>query len=199
GSVTTYKGTGAAEKTLVEPAAFFEDGVNFGRIPPGKVLTANYSVRVLSDVPDGTFIWSVASFKANELSEPQTQSAWALVVIPSMAPEDLSLGVDEQGRVVAGFTNNGSDVLNDFTFAATIPDGAYLVPGSTSYRVAEHTIQMSDDWLRTGANVGNVNPSQYVEFRYEIARPAGSGSIQVTMFANSRELPDWIQKTASAD
>ena len=197
-----YRGTGGIERELPEARALFGDHVNFGVVPPGKAITITYRLRAREGIQDGAYIWSVASFKARESSEPQVASFAALVVQPSMVLENLELRPEGENSfaVTARVTNDGSAVLNNVTLAVSTPDGVTIIPRTTSLTLAEQTITVDDGWAALGVNLGNVNPSQKAELRFSVASDPKlqTGERVVTVFARSDELPDWIQTTGKA-
>ena len=93
--------------------------------------------------------------------------------------------------------NEGNVDLTNVYVAENFSPYVDYVLGSTTATKAGSTIQVVDDWVNTGVNIGTLIPTSQANLNFDAKIKADApigGTIETTSQIKSDQTPDWIQR-----
>lgn len=183
------------------PDSFIQTGGNFGVIPAGETIVFKFKAVVAQNANNDDIIWFVAAADADGIAQVDAKS-WTRVLLANPGicsskyiDKDV-VGIGETATFTIEFCNKGNVVLNDVLIFDRLDDRLDYVDGSTTLTLAGQTIDISDGWLDTHVNVGNVNPGQTGQLKFQVIvndKAKDGEEIQNVAQLKSNETPEWIQ------
>jgi uncharacterized repeat protein (TIGR01451 family) len=192
------------------PEAWVGEENNFGIFAAGMTLTITFEATVNNDMTDGEFVQVIINAKTDELPNWERSVAATKVRVPKVVvalftyADRSSVRPGEELEYTIKISNMSNVPLNHVYVANYLPNldrsnsseplRVDYISGSTTATRDGETINITDDWLRDGVNLGNLlqDKDWVIRFRVRIKDDVKNGEIlENVAWMKADEHPEW--------